>query len=78
MTRKNNSMAGAEILSLEDFVGDSDVPRYPALAEAEASELAERPGGRFTFSSSRRRVGRAGKLEREALDLRAKALELLK
>ena len=63
---------------MDKFVGESDVPCYPAQAEAEATELSERPGGRFTFGSFRRGMRRSGEYEWQALQLRARALAKLR
>jgi hypothetical protein len=74
-TRK--SAPRIEVYPLEEFAGESDVPCYPAQAEAEAAELTEGPGGRFTFGPFRRGARRSAQYERQALDLRARALARL-
>ena len=77
MKRTQKSAPRIEVFPLEEFAGESDAPSYEAQAEAETAELNERPGGRFTFGSFRRGVRRSGQYERQALELRARALAKL-
>jgi hypothetical protein len=78
MKKSRKSAPRLEILPLEEFAGESDTPHYAALAEAEANELTEGPGGRFTFGNVRHASGRSGLYERQALALRARALAKIK
>jgi hypothetical protein len=77
MKKMQKSAPRIEVLPLEEFAGKSDVPSYQALAEAEATELSEGPGGRFTFGNFHYRPRRSTRYEREALALRARALAKL-
>jgi hypothetical protein len=77
MKKMQKSAPRIEILPLEEFAGEFDAPSYPALAEADAAELSEGPGGRFTFGNFRRGPRRSARYEREALALRARALAKL-
>jgi hypothetical protein len=77
MKRNQKTAPRLDILPLKEFAGVADSPHYSALAEAEATELTEGPGGRFTFASLPRRERRSGKYEREALALRERALAKL-
>ena len=67
-----------EVISLERVTGNFDLPHYAAQAEAEATELSEAPGGRFTFASLYGEARLSGKYEREALSLRRRALRALR
>ena len=77
MKKMQKSAPRIKILPLEEFAGEFDAPSYKALAEAEAAELSEVPGGRFAWGSFRREPRRTARYEREALALRARALAKL-